>query len=199
MALTIFGSVLYRLSPGQPCPPPEPELVTYTLAKVQTNAPMYPPATVGSLRAHPTYFLWVAALLVPVSRLVCLALQCLSYSEGSCWSFSVSWESQPPHCQVSGRAAGSLWGERKSNVLLPERNGPQILSPWQDVEDRNHKLSILGRLTQTLYFRPLVQPRIFIVSKENLGLGTPAEWGQELWLSHSRSLGHRTIRGKKIY
>lgn len=120
-----------------------------------------------------------------------------SHSEGSCWSFNVSWESQPPHFQVSGRAAGSLWGERKSNVLLPERNGPQILSPWQDVEDRNHKLAILGRLTQTLYFRPLVQPRIFIASKENLGLGTPAEWGQELWLSHSRSLGHRTIRKKK--
>lgn len=83
-------------------------------------------------------------------------------------------------------------------MLLRERNGPRILSPWQDVEGRNRKLAIWGTLTQTLYFRPLVQRWIFFVRKENLGLGTAAEWGQELWLSHNRSLGHRTIREKRL-
>lgn len=94
-----------------------------------------------------------------------------SHSEGSCWSFNVSWESQPPHFQVSGRAAGSLWGERKSNVLLPERNGPQILSPWQDVEDRNHKLAILGRLTQTLYFQASCPAADFHCEQREFGPG----------------------------
>lgn len=130
MALTIFGSVLHRLSPGQPCPPPEPELVTYTLAKVQTNAPMYPP-TMESLQAHPTYFLWVAALLlVPVSRLVCLALQCPHHTVRVPVGPSMSAGKANPrisryqgglraHCGVRGRATCScLRGMDHRSCLL---------------------------------------------------------------------------------